>query len=133
VPKLRRNARVVSKRPAFREPFPILYVDDVARSIRFYTESLGFTVSYRWPAEGETAFAFLKLDPLGIAVSQRRPEHEGRDFELCVYTDDADRAAEELRRAGADEVQPPQDEPWGERRMYVRDPDGNLVHIAQTL
>jgi lactoylglutathione lyase len=123
----------VSKRPSFREPFPILYVDDVARSIHFYTESLGFVVSYRWPEEGETAFAFLKLDPLGIAVSRRRREHEGRDFELCLYTDDADLAAEELRRAGAAEVQPPQDEPWGERRMYVRDPDGNLVHIAQTL
>ena len=123
----------MSERASFREPFPILYVDDVARSIRFYTESLGFDVSYRWPAEGETAFAFLKLEPLGIAVSQRRPEHEGRDFELCLYTNDADRAAEQLRSAGAAEVQPPRDEPWGERRTYFRDPDGNLVHIAQTL
>ena len=119
--------------PTFREPFPILYVDDVARSIRFYTESLGFEVSYRWPSEGETAFAFLELDPLGIAVSRRRPEHEGRHFELCLYTDDADRAAAQLREAGADEVQPPRDEPWGERRTYFRDPDGNLVHIAQSL
>jgi len=133
VPKPRRNAPVVNERPSFREPFPILYVDDVARSIRFYTESLGFAIAYRWPAEGETAFAFLKLEPLGIAVSQRRPEHEGRDFELCLYTDDADLAAEQLRRNRAEEVQAPQDEPWGERRMYVRDPDGHLVHIAQTL
>jgi len=30
-------------------------------------------------------------------------------------------------------VQPPQDEPWGERRTGFRDPDGNLVHIAQSL
>jgi lactoylglutathione lyase len=123
----------VSESPTFREPFPILYVDDVDRSIRFYTEWLGFEATYRWPREGTTAFAFLKLEPLGIAVSQRRPEHEGRDFELCLYTDDADRAAEQLRAAGAEEVQPPQDEPWGERRTYFRDPDGNLVHIAQSL
>jgi len=119
--------------PTFREPFPILYVDDVARSVRFYTESLGFAVSYRWPEEGDIVFAFLRLEPLGIAVSQRRPEHERRDFELCVYTDDADGAADQLRSAGADQVQPPQDEPWGERRAYFRDPDGNLVHLAQTL
>jgi lactoylglutathione lyase len=123
----------VSDRLSFREPFPILYVDDVPRSLGFYTESLGFEVSYRWPSEGETAFAFLKLEPLGIAVSQRRAEDEGRDFELCLYTDDANRAAEQLRAAGAEEVQPPRDEPWGERRTYFRDPDGNLVHIAQTL
>jgi lactoylglutathione lyase len=123
----------VNAPPTFREPFPILYVDDVQRAIRFYTESLSFEVSYRWPIEGETAFAFLKLEPLGIAVSKRSPEHEGRDFELCLYTDDADRAAARLRAAGADEVRPPQDEPWGERRTYFRDPDGNLVHIAQSL
>jgi lactoylglutathione lyase len=119
--------------PSFREPFPILYVDDVGRSIRFYTESLGFEVSYRWPQDGETVFAFLRLDPLGIAVSRRAPEHKGRDFELCLYTDDADRAAGQLRSAGAEEVQAPQDEPWGERRTYFRDPDGHLVHVAQTL
>jgi catechol 2,3-dioxygenase-like lactoylglutathione lyase family enzyme len=123
----------VSAPPAFREPFAILYVRDVQRAIRFYSESLGFEVSYHWPSVGETEFAFLKLDPLGIGVSQRRPEHEGRDFELCVYTDDADRAADRLRAAAAREVQPPQNEPWGERRTYFRDPDGNLVHIAQSL
>jgi len=123
----------MSTNPTFREPFPIVYVTDVARSIRFYTESLGFELSYRWPKEGETVFAFLRLEPLGIGISQRGAEHAGRDFELCLYTDDAYGAAEQLRNAGADEVRPPQDETWGERRTYFRDPDGHLVHIAQTL
>jgi lactoylglutathione lyase len=123
----------MSTPPTFREPFPILYVEDVARSVDFYTRLLGFELSYRWPAEGDIGFAFLRLEPLGIAVSRRAPEHEGRDFELCIYTSDAHAAAERLRNAQAEELQPPQDEPWGERRAYFHDLDGHLIHLAQQL
>ena len=31
------------------------------------------------------------------------------------------------------EEMPPQDEPWGERRAYFRDPDGTLIHVAAKL
>jgi catechol 2,3-dioxygenase-like lactoylglutathione lyase family enzyme len=117
----------------FREAFPILYVDDVATAARFYVENLGFEQVYRFPPEGTPDFAFLKLEPLGIAVSQRRPEHEGRELELCIYTDDVDAAAEQLRAAGAAEVEPPTDREWGERMAYFRDPDGHLLHVTAKL
>jgi catechol 2,3-dioxygenase-like lactoylglutathione lyase family enzyme len=117
---------------AFREAFPIVYVDDVPEAIAFYEAALGFATTYRWPAEGDATFAFLRLDPLGIAVSARASATDPtRDFELCVYTDDADAAAEQLRANGAGELQPPRLEPWGERRAYFRAPDGTLLHIAQ--
>ena len=120
---------------SFRDAFPILYVEDVARAIDFYTSTLGFDVRFRWPGEGETTFAFLTLEPLGIGVSARSGagHNPGRDFELCLYTDDADAAAERLRATGAEELMPPTDEPWRERRAYFRDPDGNLLHLAQKL
>jgi lactoylglutathione lyase len=117
----------------FREAFPILYADDVERAVRFYVGNLGFEQVYRFPTEGAPDFAFLKLEPLGIAVSKRRPEHEGRDFELCIYTDDVDAAAQRLRAAGAEEVQPPADREWGERMAYYRDPDGHLLHVTAKL
>ena len=115
---------------SFREAFPIVYVDDVTRSAQFYVASLGFEQVYRFPLEGEPDFVFLKLEPLGIALSQRRAEHAGSQFELCIYAADVDAAAEELRAAGAEEVQPPADQPWGERLTYFRDPDGTLLHIT---
>ena len=116
----------------FREPFPIIYVDDVPAAVAFYETALGFETRYRWPAEGDATFAFLRLEPLGIAVSARATATDpNRDFELCVYTDDADTAADRIRGAGAAEIQPPQLEPWGERRAYFRAPDGTLLHIAQ--
>jgi lactoylglutathione lyase len=117
----------------FREAFPILYVDDVDRAASFYVDNLGFTQRYRFPTDGPLSFAFLELQPLGIAVSKRRAEHEGREFELCIYTDDVDVAYERLRGVGVDVVQPPADQEWGERMAYFRDPDGHLLHVTQKL
>jgi lactoylglutathione lyase len=118
----------------FREAFPILYVADVPRAIAFYEQVFGFEPTFRWEDEdsGQTTFAFLRLPPLGIGIAKRRAEAVG-DFELCIYADDADTAADALRGAGATEVRPPQDEPWGERRAVYRDLDGHTLHVAQKL
>lgn len=122
---------------SFREAFPILYVADVVRAVSFYESVFGFETSFLWPTEGEPTFAFLQLEPLGIALLARTPavveKNPDADFELCVYTDNADAAARRLRAIGATEVRPPTDEPWGERRTYFRDPDGQLLHVAQRL
>ncbi len=117
----------------FREAFPILYVDDVDRAASFYVDNLGFRQAYGFPPEGPLSFAFLELQPLGIAVSKRQAEHEGREFELCIYTDDVDAAHERLRGVGAEVVQPPADQEWGERMAYFRDPDRHLLHVTQKL
>jgi lactoylglutathione lyase len=109
--------------------------------VRFYCDLFGFEVVYRWPREGEQLeFAFLRLDPLGIGVVARSaPERLiGRStvpgspprFELCIYADDVDRAAEELVRGGARLLLPPTDQPWGERLLYVEDPDGNPIQVT---
>jgi uncharacterized glyoxalase superfamily protein PhnB len=115
----------------FREPFPILAVDDVARTARFYVDNLGFEQVYRFPAEGEADFAFLKLEPIGIGIAKR---HDGgKEMTLCVYTDDVDAAAAALREAGAEEVEPPADQEWGERMATFRDPEGYLLQIFAKL
>jgi len=36
-----------------------------------------------------------------------------------------------VRASGADIVQEPTDQPWGQRDCAVRDPSGNLVRIDQ--
>ena len=118
---------------AFREAFPILYVDDVAETSALYQRVLGFEETYRFP-EDAPDFVFLRLEPHGIALSSRRgyPErfNPGRAFELCIYADDVDDAAHALRDAGFEEVRPPEDEPWGERLAYFRDPNGHLFHVT---
>ena len=116
---------------AFREAFPVLAVGDVERAAAFYVENLGFEQVYRFPTEGEPDFVFLKLEPLGIGLAAA--EGEDRRMTLCVYTDDVDAAAESLRAAGAEEVDPPADQEWGERMATFRDPDGYLVQVFAKL
>lgn len=102
---------------AFREAFPILYVDDVEQAAAFYASAFGFEETYRHEEDGVADFAFLALDPLGIGIG-KRPD------------DDVDDAAERLRAAGAAEVLAPTDQAWDERMCTFVDPSGHLIHVG---
>lgn len=123
------------------EPFPIVYVKDIAKSEQFYCDAFGFEAVYRFPTEGPTDFVYLQLEPSGIGLGAADGENvHGRpvapgagSFELFLYVDDMDEACARLRALGASELRPPVDEPWGERRAYFEDPDGNAIHIAVKL
>jgi lactoylglutathione lyase len=125
----------------FREPFPILHVRDVERSVRFYTEAFGFEVAFRFPDDGELEFAFLKLGGSGLGIGSTAPPplHDwpaGREtgsFQLCIYAEDTDAAAERLRSLGVRQLTAPREMPWGEKLAFFEDPDGNLVHVTAVL
>jgi catechol 2,3-dioxygenase-like lactoylglutathione lyase family enzyme len=120
-------------RPAFREPFPTVTVTDVARSIAFYRDALGFTVNFRWPADesAEPEFVTMSLDGREIGIG-RVSDGEAPAFsnvELCLEVDDIEAAWTWLVDHRATKVQPPTRQPWGESNAYVADPDGLKIHI----
>jgi lactoylglutathione lyase len=126
----------------FREPFPILHVADVERSVRFYMDGFGFELGFRWPPdEGVLEFAFLKLGDTGIGVASAAPPSvpdwpAGRGvgrFQLCIYADDVDTASTRLEAAGAGRLTAPREMPWGEKLAFFEDPDGNLLHVTAVL
>lgn len=49
--------------------------------------------------------------------------------DLSVEVDDVDAVHAALRDAGAEIVHPLQDEEWGVRRFFVRDPNGRVVNV----
>jgi uncharacterized glyoxalase superfamily protein PhnB len=116
----------------FREPLPILLVDDVDRASRFYQSVFGFEETYRNEDERGVEFAYLALDPSGIGLGRRHAGEE-RAFALWLYADDVDAAAARLREEGATELLPPTDQPWGERMCSFVDPNGQLVHVGMKL
>ena len=103
----------------FREPFPILHVSDVERSVALYIEAFGFELGFRWPEEGPLEFAFLKLGENGIGIGRAEPpplpdwpaERDLGSFQLCIYTDDASVAAARLRSLGMTQVTVPRQMP----------------------
>ncbi|MEU8524774.1 VOC family protein [Streptomyces sp. NPDC048629] len=49
--------------------------------------------------------------------------------DLSVEVEDVDAAYEAMRESGAEIVHPLQDEEWGVRRFFVRDPNGRVVNV----
>ncbi|MBT2207443.1 MULTISPECIES: VOC family protein [Actinomadura] len=49
--------------------------------------------------------------------------------DMSVEVEDVDAAYDAVRASGAEIVHPLQDEEWGVRRFFVRDPSGRVVNV----
>jgi ribosomal protein S18 acetylase RimI-like enzyme len=125
---------------------PELLVSDIAASVEFWCDRLGFAVAYRRPA---AAFAYLER-PEGaqIMLAQRsgkwetaslnRPYGRGAMFQVYVASiEPVERSLEAARwplYAGPREVwREVGDRQAGQREIFVLDPDGYLVMVAHDL
>lgn len=118
--------------------YVVLVVADLDRALAFYAGTLGLPVQHRVERyaqidAGSTRLSFFTRDAmaetLGTELVPAAPDAPA--FELGFKVDDCDAAFAELTGAGAPAVAPPTTRPWGQRTAYVRDPDGNLVELAQ--
>ena len=114
----------------FRDPFAILQVSDLRRSVGFYRDLLGFELTYAFPSEADPAYVSLALDGGKLALGRADGPVESASASIWLYTDDCDAAVAELRAAGVRILAQPSDQPWGERVASVADPDGYVVHIG---
>jgi len=105
---------------------PILYSDDVKRSIAYYTDILGFKEQWSWDEEptfggvvdGQTAIFFCKGDQ----------GHKGTW--LAINVDNVDEYFEAIKLKGAMILSEPDTKPWFMREMLVKDPDGHILRIG---
>jgi catechol 2,3-dioxygenase-like lactoylglutathione lyase family enzyme len=107
-------------------PRPIYSVDDLAASLRYYRDSLGFRVDW---THGEPArFASVTRGGATLFLCDGCPGQPGAWS--MSFSPDVDRLHDELRRRGAIIRMAPTDMPWGLREMNVADPDGNILRIG---
>jgi len=110
---------------------PTLTVGDLDRSVRFYTDALGFIVDERYTDDaGVLRGVMVKAGIVRIGLSQDDWK-KGRDRQKgvgsglwCVTVQDVDAAAARAKAAGAALTEEPHDVPWGGRAFSVDDPDG---------
>jgi lactoylglutathione lyase len=124
--------RVASSR-VFETSFPILSTPDLPRAIAFYRDLLDGEITFQFPPEGEPGYVAIHIGPSEIGIAHDPDVAAGAEhqrFALWVYADDCDAAVARLRDAGVTIVDPPADQPWGERVARVHDPDGNVVVIG---
>jgi uncharacterized glyoxalase superfamily protein PhnB len=105
---------------------PVLEVSDVSRAIAYYRDVFGLSPSWMW----EDRIGGVHTDHSSIEIYVSRAEQPSPS-RLAVFVDDADAAHERYRTAGAEIVDELKTQPWGLRGFTVRDPDGNLVDVAQ--
>jgi uncharacterized glyoxalase superfamily protein PhnB len=110
---------------------PSLTVGDLARSITFYTEALGFLVEQRWTdAEGVLRGVMLKAGTCEIGLAQDdwakgKDRKKGEGFRVwCETTQDIDALAERIKASGCALTEEPSDQSWGGRSLSLDDPDG---------
>jgi catechol 2,3-dioxygenase-like lactoylglutathione lyase family enzyme len=108
----------------------VFTVNDIARSLRFFVDRLGFKEQFRMG--DPLSYAIVERDAVSVQLmpAVRNPEGLGRSI-IYVFADGVDRLHEELRASGCEIEIPPTDFPYGMREMSVRDPDGNRITFGQ--
>ena len=116
-----------------------LYTRDIEAGLHFYCDLLGFTETFRTPAEGTPSHVEFQLKGFKVGLGTVEAARKVHGVEaspgspamaLVVWTDDVDRACEELASAGVPVLQSPHNTGNNNRSALLRDPDGNLVEIV---
>ena len=118
-----------------------LFVNDMAKMIRFYRDVFGFEIR----EEENTSNVYLVKDGTLFLLYGRKDFEKmtGRryeyikglngHFEMALYVDtfeEVDKAYKKAVENGATSVLEPELGPWGQRTCYIADPEGNLIEIG---
>jgi uncharacterized glyoxalase superfamily protein PhnB len=113
-----------------------IVTDDVAGLAAFYARLVGTPVTlndyYVEVPAGAMSVGFSKRRFTEYAEDQAappgRPDRQDQ-IVLDFVVDDVDQEFKRIDRLGVDWVLEPTTQPWGNRSMVLRDPEGNLVNI----
>jgi PhnB protein len=122
---------------------PALAVKDVAASLRFYNDVLGFETSFTMPdaggklmhasvRRGDVEIMFGRLD-LTDAHDQGALGKGVSLYTTVADTEDIDGLFAHARKSGATIVQEPKDQFWGHRDWTVADPDGYRIVVSKII
>ncbi len=118
-----------------------LFVDDMAKMIRFYRDVLDFEIKESEDAKNVylikdgTLFMLYGRKDFEEMTSSSFDYIKGKNghFEIALYVDtfeEVDEKYKEVIAKGATSVLEPTTEPWGQRTCYIADPEGNLIEIG---
>lgn len=111
-----------------------IITEDVARLARFYASLVGVDVvlnDYYVEVPTPTAAVafsrrrYTETDTFGTSRTSAPPDRVILDFEV----DDIDAHVDRVDRLGVHWVLPPTTQPWGNRTMIFRDPEGNVINM----
>lgn len=124
----------------YLDAYPVVFVRDLPATVQFYTGTLGlealfesdFFVLLALPGDERGAAAFVSeqhptAPPSGPAIAP------GSSVFLTLQVADAAAAHDSLVREGVAIEYPLRDEPWGQRRFGLLDPNGLYVDVVEQI
>lgn len=109
-----------------RRVMPIVHAEATEQNREFYGRlgfeqvmNLGWIMTLASPTTPAAQISFMSEDKTGPVPP-----------DMSIEVDDVDAAYAAMREAGAEIVHPLQDEEWGVRRFFVRDPNGRVVNVV---
>jgi uncharacterized glyoxalase superfamily protein PhnB len=118
---------------------PSFTVSDIDKSLAWYRDVLGFTVSDRWEMDGVLRGVELSAGDVLFMIGQDdwqkgRDRVKGVGFRLyCETGQDIDKIAARIKAAGGTLTSEPKDQSWGYREISLNDPDGFQLTIGKAL
>jgi len=120
-----------------------LFVSDVTRSLIFYRDVLGF--SFEKPAKPDGAEGYSGKLKIGIYDrswlsklfgEQFEQSVSGNPFLLSMTVDNLEQVYQQLCNQQAtmqiNIIAPPAVMPWGQKILFLKDPDDNILEIVQS-
>ena len=113
---------------------PYLYYEDPAAALDWLTRAFGFRETERTTGGAGGMHAELQVGDAGrvfLGGPMPSPKSVGaRTADVYAYVDDVDAAFNRALELGATSVEEPNDQPYGERRCGVADPEGHYWWLA---
>jgi PhnB protein len=120
---------------------PMLTVKNAVAAIEFYRDAFDAVEQARFTAPTGHVVAEMAIDGLRFFVVDENPEAfnlsptslDGTTVRINLIVDDPDATAVQAVGAGASEIFPVADQPYGFRQGRVADPDGHHWLIGKPL
>ncbi|MGW2412790.1 VOC family protein [Streptomyces tubercidicus] len=110
---------------SIRRVVPDIHSDDLGKSRAFYgllgfeeVMNLGWVMTVACPANPTAQLIFMTHDKTAPVTP-----------DMSIEVDDVDAAYAAVLASGAQIIRPLQDEEWGVRRFFVKDPNGRIVNV----
>ena len=116
----------------FKFAIPVLHVSSAATAEEFYCKRLGFTqqFAYRFnERQPDPCYMGLARDNVELHVSSFSGDGVAGGV-VFLGVEDVDQLHKELKAKGVVIDMEPIDQSWGNREMYIHDPDGNSIRFV---
>jgi catechol 2,3-dioxygenase-like lactoylglutathione lyase family enzyme len=113
---------------------PQLRTRDLDSSIRFYTDTVGLALEFRYAdfyagiRAGAQVFHLKQVETADPSIPY---VHDEDHFHLYLGTDDVSAVADHLRAKGVALQQEPKDTPWQTRELVFLDDQGHTIYVGQ--